>query len=338
MKITESQLFRAVPETNWARAKEFVAVFNEWADRFGVNTPKRVVHFLAQVFHESGALRYTEELASGAAYDTGAKAQALGNTPEKDGDGQRYKGRGFIQITGRANYAAYEKSGFCDGKVTEHPESLAQSPGHTKASLWFWWSRKLNDMADADDGGTAGLEVVKRITKRVNGGLNGLSSRLFFYRRFKKEFGLMVAAMMVMASCTSTLYVPVETVRTEVQNRTDTILQIDTVEREKTVTIIEADSELLAKYGILLRQNRNAQNAYLVLQKEIEREKSKKQEVHTDTVVRTEIVEVPVPVERKLSKWEQFCLDYGKVTTGGTVVCLFLIIAYLVRRFKRPRE
>lgn len=56
-----------------------------------------------------------------------------------------------------------------------------------------------------------------------------------------------------------------------------------------------------------------------------------------DTVIKEKEVQVPYPVERKLTRWEQFCLDYGKVTTGGTVVCLFLIIAYLVRRIKRPK-
>ena len=318
MKITESQLFRAVPETNRARAKEFVAVFNEWADRFGVNTPKRVVHFLAQVFHESGALRYTEELASGAAYDTGAKAQALGNTPEKDGDGQRYKGRGFIQITGRANYAAYEKSGFCDGKVTEHPESLAQSPGHTKASLWFWWSRKLNDMADADDGGTAGLEVVKRITKRVNGGQNGLSSRLFFYRRFKKEFGLMVAALMVclLGSCTTTKYVPVETVRTERVTQRDSVFQ----------EVVRHDSIQVERRGDTIYVDR-WHNVY----------KDHWRDRWRDSI-RTDSIQVPYPVERELSRWEQFCLDYGKVTTGGTLVAIAMAVLWLLRWLRLKRR
>lgn len=190
MKITTAQLLRAYPNTHKERAKEFVDTFNKWSDKFGINTVKRVVHFLAQVFHESGALRYTEELASGAAYDTGAKAKALGNTPEKDGDGQKYKGRGFIQVTGFRNYKAYEDSGFCNGRVTEHPEWLAQNPGHTKSAMWFWWKNNLSAIADEDDGGKRGEEIVKRITRKVNGGYNGLSQRLFFYRRFKKEFGL----------------------------------------------------------------------------------------------------------------------------------------------------
>lgn len=190
MRITEAQLLRAYPSTDRARLREFVAVFNEWSDRFGITTKARTVHFLAQCWHESGALRYTEELASGAAYDTGAKAKALGNTPEKDGDGQKYKGRGFIQITGTANYRAYQQSGFCTGDIMSHPELLARSPGHTKSAMWYWWSRKLNALADADTGDGQGEDVVTRITRKVNGGTNGLSRRKFFYRKFRKEFGL----------------------------------------------------------------------------------------------------------------------------------------------------
>jgi len=189
MKLTVQQLKRAVPQTNSVRAAEFVEVFNKWADKFGITTPLRVVHFLSQVFHESGALRYTEEIASGAAYDTGAKAKALGNTPEKDGDGQRYKGRGFIQITGRANYKAYQESGFCVGDLMSHPEWLSKSPGHTKSAMWFWWKNNLSKIADTDNGVNS-AEVCRQITKKINGGYNGLSQRQFYMRRFKKEFGV----------------------------------------------------------------------------------------------------------------------------------------------------
>lgn len=190
MRITEAQILRAVPTTNRSRLSDFVRVFNEWNDRFFINTPKRVVHFLAQCWHESCALKYLEELSSGAQYDTGKLARQLGNTPERDGDGQKYKGRGMIQITGFSNYKAYEQSGFCKGKVTEHPEWLSQSPGAYKSAMWFWWKNNLSSIADCDDGGSAGEDIVKRITKKVNGGYNGLSNRLYNYRRFKKEFGV----------------------------------------------------------------------------------------------------------------------------------------------------
>lgn len=190
MVINQSQLRRAVPKLYMPRLDEFVASFNMYAVYFGVDTKKRVIHYLAQVFHESGCLRYVEEIASGAAYDTGAKAIALGNTPEKDGDGQKYKGRGFIQLTGAANYRNFNLCDFCMEDVVKHPEKVALYPLNQVASLWFWEKNRLSEIADLDDGGSAGDDIVRRITKRVNGGYNGLSDRLYYYRRFKKEFGL----------------------------------------------------------------------------------------------------------------------------------------------------
>lgn len=189
-QLTKSLLLRAVPELYSPRVDEFVASFNQWAIPFGIDNDKRAVHYLAQVFHESGALRYVEELASGAAYDTGSKAIALGNTPEKDGDGQRYKGRGFIQLTGLNNYKAFNASDLCTEDVVSHPEKVAEFPLNQVASMWFWQSHKLNELADRDDGAKIGEDVCKQITRIVNGGSNGLANRLFYYRRFRKEFGL----------------------------------------------------------------------------------------------------------------------------------------------------
>ena len=93
-----------------SRIKDFVSSFNTYAEMFGINTPLRAAHYIAQVAHETNELRWLEELASGKDYDTGRKAQQLGNTPQADGDGQRFKGRGYLQLTGRANYKAYASS------------------------------------------------------------------------------------------------------------------------------------------------------------------------------------------------------------------------------------
>lgn len=177
MRITQAQLLRAVPTLNKARMADFIDSFNKYSDTFGITTPLRAVHYLAQVFHESFKLYYTEEIASGANYE-GRKD--LGNIYK--GDGVRFKGRGFLQITGRANYQAYANSGYCVGDLMRHPEWLAQSPGNQKASMWFWKTHGLNELADKDN--------VEAVTKRVNGGYNELSQRKYYYRRFKTVFGL----------------------------------------------------------------------------------------------------------------------------------------------------
>lgn len=138
-----------------------------------LNTPLRRAHFLAQVGHECGELRYTEEIASGAAYE-GRKD--LGNTQK--GDGCRFKGRGLIQITGRANYTAYGKArggNFVEGDAPSR--IAAEAALAVDAAVWFWQTHKLNEPADEDD--------VVAITKRVNGGTNGLEDRKRILSRAK---------------------------------------------------------------------------------------------------------------------------------------------------------
>ena len=189
MVITQAQIRRAVGSVNKDALDEFVASFNQFAIPFGIDTPLRVAHYLAQVFHESGALRYTTEIASGAAYDTGQKAISLGNTPEKDGDGQKYKGRGYIQLTGRRNYENFSKSDMCTEDVVAHPEMVAKFPLNQVASMWFWSEHGLSEKADRDNGQNTD-DVCRKITKAINGGYNGLSQRLYYLRRFKKEFAL----------------------------------------------------------------------------------------------------------------------------------------------------
>ena len=193
MQINKHQLLRALVGIARPSAKaldEFVASFNQWSQAYEINNTKRLVHYLAQVMHESACLRYTTEIASGAAYDTGAKAIALGNTPEKDGDGQKYKGRGYIQLTGRANYKAFSESDLCMEDVLKNPERVAEYPLNQMASMWFWQTKGLNSLADLDDGGKVGEDIVRRITLKVNGGQNGIAERLLYYRRLKKEYGL----------------------------------------------------------------------------------------------------------------------------------------------------
>ena len=130
-----------------------------------INTPLRMAHFLAQLAHESGDLRYTEEIASGAAYEGRAD---LGNT--KPGDGKRFKGRGLIQLTGRKNYTAYGAD--CDQDFTTDAGAALIATDvelATDVAGWFWNRTGLNELADIDD--------VNAVTKRINGGYNGLDDR-----------------------------------------------------------------------------------------------------------------------------------------------------------------
>ncbi len=130
-----------------------------------INTALRQAHFLGQLGHESGNFRYTEEIASGAAYEGRAD---LGNT--QAGDGVRFKGRGLIQITGRGNYTAYGTARGLD-YVTEPKNQLLASEASiaVDCSGWFWSANGLNALADSDD--------IRAVTKRINGGYNGLDDR-----------------------------------------------------------------------------------------------------------------------------------------------------------------
>jgi putative chitinase len=123
----------------------------------------RLAHFLGQVGHESGGFHYMEEIASGAAYEG---REDLGNV--RPADGKRYKGRGPLQLTGRANYRAYGAA--LDLDLEGDPELAADPAIGILIACHYWQTRKLNAYADADD--------VKAITKRVNGGTNGLSDRI----------------------------------------------------------------------------------------------------------------------------------------------------------------
>lgn len=173
-----------------AYASKFLPYVIETCDRFSINTPSRMLSFLAQVGHESGGLFYTEELASGSAYE-GRKD--LGNIQK--GDGVKFKGRGLIQITGRANYKAVSLAlgtdfitnpTFLGGKnVTKCNDT--QLKNAAESAGWFWNSRNLNALADQmditkniDTGNN--LVVFKKITKTINGGYNGLPDRLNRYK------------------------------------------------------------------------------------------------------------------------------------------------------------
>lgn len=149
----------------------FLDPLNAAMAEFQINTTKRQAAFLAQIGHESGQLRFVKELASGVAYDTGRLAERLGNTPEADGDGQLYKGRGLIQITGTRNYLLCLMA--LDIDALNQPELLQTPEFACRSAAWFWWNNGLNELADKGE--------FLKITKRINGGTNGLDDRVSLF-------------------------------------------------------------------------------------------------------------------------------------------------------------
>jgi len=169
---------------------------DEVIKNFNINTPLRMSHFLAQCAHESGVFRWkvenlnyskealmitfrkyfpTVEVASKYARNpemiaNRAYANRMNNGDEASGDGWKYRGRGYIQLTGKDNYTRFNDH--VDVDVLNNPDLVAERYPLLSAS-WFWSSNRLNSIAD--QGSTE--DVVKQITRRVNGGFNGLADR-----------------------------------------------------------------------------------------------------------------------------------------------------------------
>lgn len=174
MPITEQQLLQILPNAG-RNAGVFVPALNTAMNRYGIVGTVRAAAFIAQVGHESGQLRYVREIWGPTAQQAGYEGRAdLGNTVK--GDGPKYRGRGLIQITGRANYAACGEALGLD--LIGNPE-LLELPQHAAMSAaWFWSMKGLNTLADQGD--------FTKITRRINGGLNGLEDRLQLWGRAKK--------------------------------------------------------------------------------------------------------------------------------------------------------
>jgi putative chitinase len=180
----------------------------EVASKFGINTPLRVAHFLAQCGHESGGFRVTQENLNYSAkglngifkkyFPTEASAAAYARQPQKiankvyanrmangseaSGDGYKFRGRGYIQLTGRDNYTQFGKAIGVD--IPSNPDVVASTYALASAA-WFWSKNGLNKLADAGASDTA----VTSITKRVNGGTIGLADRI---KHFKEYYHLLV--------------------------------------------------------------------------------------------------------------------------------------------------
>ncbi|CAF0980271.1 unnamed protein product [Adineta ricciae] len=172
--VTASQLKAIMPRCKHAG---YLSHINAAMNEGSINTCNRKAAFLAQIAHESGELLYMEELASGAAYE-GRKD--LGNTEK--GDGKRYKGRGPIQLTGRANYRAAGKALNLD--LINHHEKVKTPEVGFRTTVWFWTKHGLNELADKKT-----LQSFRLITRRINGGRKGEADREKYWTRAKKALG-----------------------------------------------------------------------------------------------------------------------------------------------------
>lgn len=164
--VTAAELKRIMPNATNENIAKYLGPLNQAMAEMGINTPQRQAAFLSQVAVESGQLRYSEEIASGAAYEG---RRDLGNT--QPGDGVRFKGRGLIQLTGRANYESVGRALGLDlvnnPQLAERPDISARIAAH------FFKSRGLNEVADRGD--------IREVSRRVNGGTNGLSERIAYF-------------------------------------------------------------------------------------------------------------------------------------------------------------
>lgn len=174
--LTLEQLLAIMPNLKRSKAEEYLPHLLAAMKEFAISVNKlREAAFLAQIAHESGEFRYFREIWGPTKTQRGYEGRAdLGNT--HPGDGERFKGRGPIQITGRANYKKY--GDLLGLPLVEHPEKVESPEVAFRVAGAFWKTHDLNDLADQ--------QSFKPITKRINGGYNGLEDRVKYYTRAKK--------------------------------------------------------------------------------------------------------------------------------------------------------
>lgn len=173
-------------------------------ERYGINTPLRIAHFMSQIEHESGLKPVSENLNYSAKrlvdifgkYFTGINISLYANNPEKianrvyanrggngneaSGEGWKYRGRGFIQITLKENYFHLQVD--TDLLVLKNPDLLLEETNAMLSACWFWKKKGLSSLADKD--------LIKAITKRINGGYNGIEHRKELLKKWKKELSI----------------------------------------------------------------------------------------------------------------------------------------------------
>lgn len=178
MPITPEQLKAIITPIKYddVRLKSITDALNQTFEKYTIDSNLRICHFLGQVLHESGAFRYSTEIWGNTPAQLGYDTRVdLGNTPEHDGDGYKYRGRGWIQLTGKSNYSMISKEFGQD--FINNPDLIAKEPWDGLAAGWYWNKRGLNIFADKDD--------ILTITKKVNGGYNGLNDRKMWLTKAK---------------------------------------------------------------------------------------------------------------------------------------------------------
>jgi putative chitinase len=184
---------------------KYLPFVNMAMHKYQMNTPRRQAMFLAQLAHESGNFRFVEENLNYSAdalervfrkyfptrefaeqyarqpekIANRVYANRMGNGDESSGDGWKYRGRGLIQLTGLNNYANYAMQ--ADTEALTRPEILTEPEYAADSAGWFWMVNRLNAMADTGD--------VRAVTRRVNGGFNGLKDREDKYNTLMTLFG-----------------------------------------------------------------------------------------------------------------------------------------------------
>lgn len=197
---------------NWGFIKaEYYSYFLQYCEKYKINTPKRISHFLAQVNYESGYMNYVEEKLNYSAKQLlkvftkyfktideakeyeykGEKiankvyANRMGNGSELSGDGYRYRGRGLLQLTGKNNYLKFSRW-YNDSKIFVDSPDLLLQPQFAVLSAFFYWDKKrINDVIieNGDE-----YQICKKVTMKINGGYNGLEER---FKLFLKISGIL---------------------------------------------------------------------------------------------------------------------------------------------------
>ena len=204
--ITKETFNATIPNVNWNYISSYIPFFDTILPQYEIDTPLRKAHFLAQVTHESGGFKFLIEnlnysatalyavfrkyfptIESATNYSRQAEkiankvyANRMGNGSEVSGDGWKFRGRGLIQLTGKANYQALSTTTGVD--FISNPDQLIEAKWALTSACWYWKQRNLNKYADLDD--------IHMVTKLINGGFNGIENRQLLLDEYKKEFNI----------------------------------------------------------------------------------------------------------------------------------------------------